>query len=84
MNADSNVLFFCNAGKDRTGVLSAVILHEMGYTREYIVTDYLKSAVNLREMLAVYAESNPAVDINVITPQRRYIEEFLDIYENKR
>ena len=84
MNADTNVLFFCNAGKDRTGVLSAVILYELGYTREYIATDYLKSAVNLREMLAVYAESNPAVDINVITPQRRYIEEFLDWYENKR
>lgn len=84
MSADSNVMFFCNAGKDRTGVLSAAILHEMGYTWEYIVSDYLKSAVNLRKMLEDYAESDPMVDINVITPQKRYIEEFLDWYENER
>ena len=25
MNAKSNVLFFCGAGKDRTGVVSAII-----------------------------------------------------------
>lgn len=25
-NAKSNVLYFCNAGKDRTGVVSAILL----------------------------------------------------------
>jgi len=26
-----NILFFCNAGKDRTGVVSAIILYTLGY-----------------------------------------------------
>ena len=29
MSAKTNVLFFCNAGKDRTGVVSAFILKRM-------------------------------------------------------
>ena len=31
MNADSNVMYFCGAGKDRTGVVSAIILRKLGY-----------------------------------------------------
>lgn len=80
-NAESNVLFFCNAGKDRTGVVSALILSRMGAERKDIVEDYVASAENLRETLHLYAEQNPAIDINVITPKQEYMEEFLDWYE---
>ena len=34
------VLFHCTAGKDRTGVLSAVLLTLLGADREYIVAEY--------------------------------------------
>ena len=77
MNAENNVLFFCNAGKDRTGVVSAIILHRLGADDEYIINDYMLSADNLKEMLWAYAEQNPEVDINVITPKREYMEKFL-------
>ena len=30
MSTESNVLYFCNAGKDRTGVVSAILLHRTG------------------------------------------------------
>ncbi|WP_432650114.1 tyrosine-protein phosphatase [Huintestinicola sp.] len=77
MNAENNVLFFCNAGKDRTGVVSAIILHRLGADDEYIINDYMLSADNLKEMLQAYAEQNPEIDINVITPKREYMEKFL-------
>ncbi|MBR5090233.1 MAG: tyrosine-protein phosphatase [Ruminiclostridium sp.] len=48
MNADTNVLYFCNAGKDRTGVVSAVILSRLGYDKAYIINDYLLSDENLK------------------------------------
>ena len=32
MNAESNVMYFCGAGKDRTGVVSAIILRKLGYS----------------------------------------------------
>ncbi len=80
----SNVLYFCNAGKDRTGVVSAVLLHKAGFDTEYIINDYLKSKNNLQKALNDFAKNNPMIDINVITPCRRYIEEFLEWYINNK
>ncbi|MBQ8538576.1 MAG: tyrosine-protein phosphatase [Ruminococcus sp.] len=79
----SNVLYFCNAGKDRTGVVSAIMLYKNGMDSKYIIDDYLKSAVNLKDMLQSFAKENPDVDINIITPNKRYMEEFLEWYMNK-
>ena len=45
------VAFYCTAGKDRTGVLTAIILSICGVTSEDIVEDYSLSA-------NVYAEMN--------------------------
>ncbi len=75
--SDCGVLYFCNAGKDRTGVVSALLLLELGADREQIIEDYLLSGENLREMLLAFAAADPSVDLQVITPQRRYMEEFL-------
>lgn len=79
--ADTNVLFFCNAGKDRTGVVSAILLYNAGMSREYIVHDYMKLKTNLQTMLLDFAKRCPEVDIEVITPQERYMQEFLDWLE---
>lgn len=80
LKANTNVLYFCNAGKDRTGVVSAVLLHKLGKPLEYIVDDYLKSKLYLAPLLHDFAQQNPDIDINVITPRKRYIEEFLNWY----
>ena len=84
LNAKTNVLYFCNAGKDRTGVVSAVLLYKLGMSSEYIVNDYMKSKPNLQTLLKGFAKQNPTINIDVITPHKRYIEEFLIWYiENK-
>ena len=80
MNADTNVLYFCNAGKDRTGVVSAIILSKLGYSKQYIIDDYLLSGVNLKDELNLFAGSNPDIDIKVITPRAEYMEKFLEWY----
>ena len=41
LNTDGAVLYHCSAGKDRTGVLSAVILTALGIDKETIYKDYL-------------------------------------------
>ncbi len=82
--SSSNVLYFCNAGKDRTGVVSAMLLANAGVSDDYIVRDYMKSKDNLTEMLNVFASKNPQIDINIITPNERYIREFLDWYRCKK
>lgn len=77
-NASENVLYFCNAGKDRTGVVSAVLLSRMGANREEIINDYMQSKENLKKMLAEFANANKDIDINIITPNEKYISELLD------
>ncbi len=82
LSAETNVMYFCNAGKDRTGVVSAILLHKLGYSREYIINDYIQSAENLRQMLDDFSAQYPNLK-EIITPQRRYMGEFLDWLENK-
>jgi protein-tyrosine phosphatase len=41
------VLIHCHAGKDRTGILIALILSAMGVERELIIRDFMKSNVAL-------------------------------------
>jgi hypothetical protein len=43
------VLFHCSAGKDRTGVATALLLSALGVDRETIIQDYLASAENVAE-----------------------------------
>ena len=83
LTIQSGVLFFCNAGKDRTGVVAAALLYKLGMCHDYIVDDYMKSKVNLEPVLHEYAKQNPAIDIHVITPQKRYIEGFLNWYRER-
>lgn len=81
LSAKTNVMYFCNAGKDRTGVVSAILLHKLGYDREYIINDYLKSAENLRKMLEAFSSQHSGIK-EIITPNRRYMNEFLDWLHN--
>ena len=80
-NAPTNVLYFCNAGKDRTGVLSALLLRRMGASRQEIVDNYLITAENLKEMLAEFVSKRPELSLHVVTPRAWYMETFLDRYE---
>ena len=82
-NAPTNVLYFCNAGKDRTGVLSALLLRRMGATRQEIVENYLLTAENLREMLAEFVAKRPELSLHVVTPRAWYMETFLDRIEER-
>ncbi|GGN12404.1 protein-tyrosine-phosphatase [Dyadobacter beijingensis] len=43
INADQPVLYHCSAGKDRTGIVSALILSIVNVDRQIIVDDYMLS-----------------------------------------
>lgn len=80
LESREGVLYFCNAGKDRTGVVTAILMRKLGCTDQEIIEDYLQSKNNLKSMLNEYANSNPDVSLEVITPCERYMREFLDWY----
>lgn len=78
MNADSNVMYFCTAGKDRTGVVSAIILRRLGFSDEVIIDDYMESGDNLMDMLTAYVRMHPEVDLEIIVPHRENMERLLE------
>ena len=49
--AGEATIFHCAAGKDRTGVVAAVVLSLLGVTEAAIVDDYLASAANMPRMV---------------------------------
>jgi len=51
------LLFHCAAGKDRTGLAAALILHALGASMETIMEDYLVSTEYLRPFWIRYADS---------------------------
>lgn len=79
MDAKSNALYFCSAGKDRTGVVSAIILKKLGVSDRAIIDDYMETKDNLIEFLTSYAEAHPEVDIKTIVPNEKNIKKVLEI-----
>ncbi len=77
MNAESNVMYFCSAGRDRTGVVSAIILKRLGFSDEVVIDDYMKSKDNLMGKLTAYVSVHPEVDIEIIIPHRKNMEQLL-------
>lgn len=79
--AEGGVLYFCAAGKDRTGVVSALLQREAGLSREEIIADYVQSGENLREMFAGFLATHPDIDVAIYTPAPQYMEQFLGMLE---
>jgi protein-tyrosine phosphatase len=50
-NADGAVLVHCTAGKDRTGIVSALLLLLVGVEAEDVVTDYALTATHAKALL---------------------------------
>ena len=78
LGAKSNVLYFCGAGKDRTGVVSAILLKKLGFDDQTILDDYMKSKENLLDFLINYVNQHPQVDINTIIPNENTIRTVLE------
>lgn len=81
-NANGGVLYHCTAGKDRTGVISALLLLLAGVSKEDILADYQISEAYLQIMLQQFCETNN-VDLNIITPKIAYMEKFLELFHQK-
>jgi len=77
LSADTGVLYFCSAGKDRTGVVSALLMRRLGCKDEEIIADYMLSRDSLLLVLEAYAARNQEISLEVITPCERYMREFL-------
>lgn len=77
--ADGGALFCCTAGKDRTGVVSAVLLLACGVDQKAIVADYAVSREYNRERLEKYLAEHPEVKREVVLANEKSMERFLSM-----
>ncbi len=87
---DPPVLFHCAGGKDRTGVVAAVILALLGVDRLHIIEDYMLTNDRLNEpagtfqlKLADFPEEAREVLITMGMARPDYIQLALDVIDNE-
>jgi protein tyrosine/serine phosphatase len=78
LNAENGVIYFCHVGKDRTGVVSAILEKKFGFSMSYIKRDYCASDKNLIPFYQKFLEENP--NRIVITPYIPCIRAALNEY----
>lgn len=71
------VMYFCAAGKDRTGVVSALLQREYGMLPETIAAEYAISGENLKAMFAIFHAAHPDINVDIYTPKKEYMLQFL-------
>lgn len=83
LGAKGGVVCHCTAGKDRAGVVTAILMLLVGVSDENIVENYMQSKPNLRGLIDELCRQYRDLNKDIVTPQRRYIEEFLGLFREK-
>lgn len=78
IDAKSNVIFNCTAGKDRTGVIACLLLLLANVSREDILDDYEISSELIYKNIGKIRKLYPKFPENLGYSKRFYLEEFLD------
>ena len=82
-SAPEGVMINCSAGKDRTGVVSAVLLGLCGVSDEDIIHDYMLTKTYNRERFELIHHNFPDIDMSIVIPSERYMKEFLVMLKSK-
>lgn len=82
-HAPDGVLFHCAAGKDRTGVVSAILLLLAKVREEEIIKDYMLTKQYNRKRFALVRKNYPDLDINTVIPQEKNMVRFLQLFREK-
>ncbi|MEU0520676.1 tyrosine-protein phosphatase [Streptosporangium sp. NPDC006007] len=86
---DGAAIVHCAAGKDRTGVVSALALEVAGVTREAIVADYVATGDRLEGIMArlrssaTYRDDLDSRPTDDHLPRAEYIEQFLSVLDDR-
>lgn len=82
-NAERGVMFHCSAGKDRTGVVTALIFMVCDVLAEEIIRDYIITKECLKDKFIEIQNNYPDIDINIVIPHEDYIINFMKLFYEK-
>lgn len=83
LTAKTNVLYSYGAGKDRTGVVSAVLLKRLGFSHQQFIQDQMESKANLMDFLTSYVRTHPKTDISILIPRVGNIQKVLSFLDQQ-
>lgn len=81
------VLFHCAAGKDRTGVLAAVLLEAVGVSREAVIEDFMRTGPALDDIIGYLSRRPAYADVvdrfppGTLDAEPAYIADFLTLVD---
>lgn len=78
LSLKGKVLFFCYTGKDRTGVVSAMLQRRLGVGEAAIKVDYMRTANEMGWWLREFCKRNPEYKLDVCMPNLKYLQPVLD------
>ena len=81
--SQSGVLFHCTAGKDRTGVLSAILLLHADVPDGTVIQDYTLTKEYGREILETVFRMFSDADKDIITPHPEHMKKFIKLFREK-
>lgn len=81
--APRGVLFHCSAGKDRTGVVSAILLLLADVGDRDIIENYMMTKEYNAKRFALARKNYPDLDINIIIPREEFMIRFLQLFRHK-
>lgn len=81
--APQGVLFHCSAGKDRSGVVSAILLLLADVGDRDIIENYMMTKECNVKRFARARQNHPDLDINIIIPREEFILRFLQLFRDK-
>ena len=82
-DADTGVMYNCAAGKDRTGVVTAILLMLCGVSDEEITADYMLTKECNRERFELLRKRRPDLDMNIVIPRESFIRDFMDLFRER-
>ncbi len=82
-DADTGVMYNCAAGKDRTGVVTAILLMLCGVSDEEITADYMLTKECNRERFELLRKRRPDLDMNIVIPRESYIRDFMNLFRER-
>lgn len=74
---DSPLMYHCSAGKDRTGMATALIFHSLGVDEQTIEQDYLASNYYLGDKYAALKKEHPNL-VALLEVRSKYLQAGLD------
>ena len=83
LNSEGCILFNCNAGKDRTGVISMLLLLLKEVPETDIINDYSVSYNNIRNFVRTIHKNNKDLPAFLGTSKMEYMEETLKLFKKE-